>query len=63
MGFLKIFGRALDWEESKQYHKIIKDNALEKMLDFVVQDQRCCPKFGYEVIIIHNIYFYLGRVF
>lgn len=51
MGFLEIFGKALEWEESKQYHDRIRQNALVVLIDLIksVKDKRCSPKFGYEV--------------
>lgn len=51
MGFLKVFGRALRYEESKQYHKIIKDNAVEAIIYSIRKEKKCSPQFGYEVNI------------
>ena len=54
MGFLQIFGRALEFEESKKHMKKIRKNALITIIDWIksVKEQKCCPKFGYEVITI-----------
>jgi len=51
MGFLEIFGKVLEWEESKKYHDTIRQNALTTIIQMIksVKDKRCCPKFGYEV--------------
>ena len=51
MGFLKVFGRPLHWDESKEFHKIIKKDALEKIISWIEKtiDLKCYPKFGYEV--------------
>jgi hypothetical protein len=50
MGFLKTFGRPLDWEESKVYFDYIKNDALDKVIDWinVTKKMNCVPKFGYE---------------
>lgn len=50
MGFLKIFGRVLDFEESNPYIKIIKDSGVDKtklwnIFDDVKSTNR---KFGFE---------------
>lgn len=51
MGFLKVFGKPLDWEESKQHFDKIKDNAVDAIIDWLAVSKlkTCCPKFGYEV--------------
>jgi hypothetical protein len=51
MGFLQVFGRALEFEESKQYIKQIRENALITIIDWIksAKEKRCSPKFGYEV--------------
>jgi hypothetical protein len=53
MGFLKVFGRPLSFEESKVHFEKIKNGAVETIIDWInsSQGKRCCPKFGYEVII------------
>jgi hypothetical protein len=57
MGFLKTFGKPLDWEESKQYISIIRKDALEKIIDWIntTKSKKCCPKFGYEVFLLVNL--------
>lgn len=54
MGFLKVFGNVLEFENSKQYHNIVRMDATKKIIIWVnqVKDITCCPKFGYEVSII-----------
>ena len=49
MGFLKIFGRALEYDESKPFHKIIKD-AFVKYTIQTIQNEKFCrkPLFGTE---------------
>ena len=51
MGFLQIFGRALEWEESKKYHKKIRENAINTIIDWIksAKEKKCVGKFGYEV--------------
>ena len=51
MGFLKIFGHPIEWEESKKYFHIIKKDALEKIIYWIktVKEEIHSPKFGYEV--------------
>jgi hypothetical protein len=53
MGFLKIFGRAMDFEESKEHFDTIRRDALKKIIWWVnsTVNKNCCPKFGFEVII------------
>lgn len=53
MGFLKTFGRPLDWEESKQHIEVIRKDALTKIIDWITSTQKlsCHPKFGFEVEI------------
>lgn len=51
MGFLKVFGKALRYEESKEFHKIVKDNAVELILYSIQKEKKCSPQFGYEVRI------------
>lgn len=60
MGFLKIFGKALEFEESKEYHDTIRRDALEKIITWVnlTKGKCCCPKFGYEV----KYSFYIDRI-
>lgn len=54
MGFLLVFGDPLDWEESKQYFEIIRNDALKKIIDWVLstKEKKCCPKLGYEVLFL-----------
>jgi hypothetical protein len=51
MGFLKIFGDPLNFEESKQYFDTIRKDALNKIIDWIsnLKDLKCCPKSGFEV--------------
>ncbi len=51
MGFLKIFGKALEWEESKQHFEKIKKDIVLKLIDMVKSTEGVTaqPKFGYEV--------------
>ena len=60
MGFLEIFGKPLEWEESKKYHKKIRENALITIIDWLksAKEKKCFPKFGYEVNLI--LYFFSG---
>lgn len=48
MGFLKVFGRALLWEESIPHHKIVKDNAVKVIINSIKSEKVCRPQFGYE---------------
>jgi len=50
MAFLKINGKALSWEESKKYHKYIKDQAIKQIIKWMNSIEKGCmgPKFGYE---------------
>ena len=52
MGFLKVFGRLLEFEESKQHFETIRNGAVDTIIDWMnsVSGKVCCPKFGYEVI-------------
>jgi hypothetical protein len=54
MGFLKTFGRPLDWEESKKHLNTVRKDALEKIIDWInsAKNIKCCPKFGYEVSLV-----------
>ena len=54
MGFLKIFGRPLDFEESKVHFDKIRKGAVETIIDWInsSRGKKCEPKFGYEVNII-----------
>jgi hypothetical protein len=54
MGFLKTFGRPLDWDESEPYREIIRQDALDKIIDWInsTKSKKCYPKFGYEVYIV-----------
>lgn len=63
MGFLEIFGKALEWEESKKYHDIIRQSALSNLINFIKinKEKKCCSeesmaKFGYEVNNYINIF-------
>ena len=51
MGFLEIFGKPLEWEESKKYHKKIRENAINTIIDWIksAKEKKCVGKFGYEV--------------
>jgi|LauGreDrversion4_2_1035121.scaffolds.fasta_scaffold44856_2 hypothetical protein len=56
MGFLKVFGIALEWEDSKPYIDKIKYQGIHQIITWIksVEMRNCnCPKFGYEVIIYH----------
>lgn len=61
MGFLQVFGRALEFEESKQHIKKIRENALVTIIDWIksAKEKRCSPKFGYEVKTIFFCYLIL----
>merc|ERR1712032_827599 len=50
MGFLEVFGKALEWEDSKIYIDKIRQSALGVLIQWIksVKDKRCQPKFGYE---------------
>jgi len=56
MGFLKINGKSLTWEESKKYHKHIKTEAVKQIIKWMksINDSPGCkgPKFGYEVYFL-----------
>ena len=51
MGFFKIFGKALEWEECKQHLQEIKKDIVFKLIDMVKSTEGVTtqPKFGYEV--------------
>ena len=48
MGFLKVFGRALLWDESKPHQKTVKDNAVKVIINAIKAEKQCRPQFGYE---------------
>ena len=49
MGFLKIFGIVLKYDESKKYFKIIKDNFVNYVIKELKKRYTCKePSFGYE---------------
>ena len=52
MGFLKTFGKALEWDESKQHIEKIKKDVVLKLIEMVRSSEgvTAYPKFGYEVI-------------
>ena len=53
MGFLKIFGNALDWEDSKQYFQKLKINGIFQIITWIKSTDTQIneiTKFGYEVI-------------
>ena len=54
MGFLKIFGKALEWEESKQHHEKIKKEVVLKLIEMLKSTEGVTahPKFGYEVTFV-----------
>jgi len=56
MGFLQVFGKALEFEESKKYLKKIRENALVTIIDWInsAKEKSCCPKFGFEVRLYLN---------
>ena len=49
MAFLSIFGRVLEYDESKPFFKIIKDNFIEVVIN-ALKSEKCCryPLFGFE---------------
>jgi hypothetical protein len=52
MGFLKIFGKPLQFEESKEYHEIIRKDAMKKFISWIsnLKNVECLdPKSGFEV--------------
>jgi len=53
MGFLKVFGRPLSFEESKVHFQKIRSSAVATIIDWINSSlgKRCFPKFGYEVRI------------
>ena len=52
MGFLKTFGKALEWDESKEHIEKIKKDVVLKLIEMVRSSEgvTAYPKFGYEVI-------------
>ena len=58
MGFLKIFGKALDFYESEKYFKIIKDNFVKYVIHAfkeITSTNYNIPLFGYE-LELHKIH-------
>ncbi len=57
MGFLKTFGRALDWEESKKHFENIRNDVVYKIIDWIKSAEKIksVPRYGYEVKIILDI--------
>lgn len=57
MGFLKTFGRPLEFNESDKAIKVVKDNGVEKPKRWKIDDNfdRFNKKFGYE-FEFHKIY-------
>ena len=54
MGFLKVDGIALEWEDSKPYIEKIKIQGINQIITWIksVELRNCnCPRFGYEVFI------------
>jgi hypothetical protein len=51
MGFLKLYGRLLDFGESKEYFNSIRERAVDCIIEWIESTKtiKCCPKFGYEV--------------
>jgi hypothetical protein len=54
MGFLKIFGRQLDFEESKEHFETIRKDAVKKFIwsinsNLNNNNKDYKPKFGFEV--------------
>ncbi len=54
MGFLKVNGKPLSWEDSKKYHNYIKGEAIKQIIRWMNSITSHCqgPKFGYEVYFI-----------
>ena len=49
MAFLSIFGRVLEYDESKPFFKIIKDNFIEVVINALKAEKSCrYPLFGFE---------------
>lgn len=49
MAFLSIFGRVLEYDESKPFFKIIKDNFIEVVINALKSEKSCrYPLFGFE---------------
>ena len=49
MAFLSIFGRVLEYDESKPFFKIIKDNFIEVVINALKSEKSCRdPLFGFE---------------
>ena len=40
MGYLKVFGRPLQWEESKQHFETVRKDALYKIIDWIKINKR-----------------------
>ena len=56
MGFLSVFGRVLQFNESKKYFKIIKDNFVKYVIRELQKKYICKePMFGFE-FELHKIY-------
>lgn len=49
MGFLKIYGRALNWDESTNYFQLLRDNTVQNVISYLETEPNSSPKFGYEV--------------
>jgi hypothetical protein len=54
MGFLKVFGRILEFEESEVHFETLRREAVETIITWMesISGKVCCPKFGYEVKLI-----------
>lgn len=48
MGFLGIFGRVLSFDESKEYFSILRENAVQLIVNAIKSETICEPQFGYE---------------
>ncbi len=52
MGFLKVFGNALEYEDSKKFFQRIKDQGIDQIITLInntLARKSDNPKFGYEV--------------
>lgn len=59
MGFLKIYGKPIEYKDAEEARIIVKEHALNHALSWVISDEKTDvppeTKFGYE-IEIHKVY-------
>ena len=54
MGFLKVFGMVLEYEDSKKFFSKIKDQGIDQIANLInttLMKKSENPKFGYEVLL------------